>query len=367
MSNIDDIIRAKAKSESLRLPQGFEERNDILITELAAHPKTPKKLLRIPLYYKSTAAAILIVLLLAGVSAAAYSLSGGGFFKQFFADKANNAAGKNYRHMNTEQLDNMASSTVGTVVDTDEITIDVMGVIISGNTAEIMLKVTANQLDTVLYDTGIKPLKNYRFNDDLGGSLFSNFEIVSSRYYYSDEDKSLAPNQFKILYTLIGTDNFKQEQYSIELRKFGYFTLGNGTGTVFKSLYDDCWQFKVAFDSQTDSSKSILINKEITAGSYSFILNKVNITPLVCTISLKYNQTDGYINKNSDKIYQDFAKESKDCSLTLKDGTILGSEQFEMNPSGGAEGYTLILTFNVPVTVSDISSMSIFGVKFALD
>jgi len=364
MDNIDDIIRAKAKSESLLLPQGFEDRNDILITRLAAHSKTPK---RITLYYKSTAAAILIVLLLAGVSAAAYTLSGGGFFKQFFADKANNDAGKNYSHMNTEQLDNMASSTVGKVVNTDKISIDVMGVIISGNTAEIMLKVTANQLDTVLYDTGIAPLKNYRFNDDTSGSLFSNFEIVSTRYYYSDEDKSLAPNQFKILYTLIGTDNFKQDHYSIELIKFGYFTFGNGTGTVFKSLYDDCWQFKIAFDSQTDSSKSILINNEITAGRYSFILSKVNITPLACTISLKCNQTDEYINKNFNNICKDFENGTKDCSLTLKDGTILGSEQFETNSSGGAEGFTLILTFNVPVTVSDISSMNIFGVNYALD
>lgn len=326
------------------------------------------KNIKIPVFhFKLSAAAILIVLLLAGVCSAAYTLSGGDFFKQFFVDKANNDVGIDYSHMNTEQLNNMASSTVGTVVDTDEITINVIGVISSGNTAEIMLKVTAKQLDTVLHDTGIEPLKNYRFNNDLGGSLFRNFETVSTRYYYSDEDKSLAPNQFKILYTLIGTDNFKKDQYSIELRKFGYFTLGDGAGTHFKSIYDDCWQFKVAFDSKTDSSKSILVNKQVTFAGYNFIFNSVNVTPLACTISLECNQDRKYLNEYLDEIFMAFTKGTDDCFITLADGITLRSDQFKKSVSGGEEGFTVVLTFNVPVTVNDIVSLSLFGTEYSLE
>ena len=161
--------------------------------------------------------------------------------------------------MNMEQLNGMASSTVGTVVDTDELTIDVMGVIVSGNTAEIMLRVTANQLDSVLYETGAETLENYRFHDDMLGSLFNDFEIGTIGYYYSDRDKSLAPNQFEILYTMIGSGDFKKGQYTIELKDFGYFDFSRED--QFRPLYLGSWQFNIAFDPGSDTSKSVFINQ----------------------------------------------------------------------------------------------------------
>lgn len=368
MNNFDDIIRAKAKSELIVLPEGFEERNDILIMELDAHSRTLKKNKKFPVFYfKSPAIAILIVLLLAGVCSAAYTLSGGDFFKQFFADKANSDAENDYSYMNTEQIDNMASSTVGTVVNTDELTIDVMGVIISGNTAEIMLKVTANKLDSVLYDTGIEPLNNYRFNDDTGGSLFKDFETASIRHYYSDEDESLAPNQFKILYTLIGKDTFEKGQYTIKLSDFGYFTSGDGAGTDFVSIYDKSWQFDIAFDPGSDTSKSVFVNKEITIGGYSFIFNSVNITPLACTIRLECNHDRKYFNEHLNKILKAFTEGTEYCSITLADGTILSSNQFEKRGFGGEEGFTVVLTFNAPVTVNDVVSLTLFGTEYSLE
>ena len=287
----------------------------------------------------------------------------GDFFKQFFVDKTNSSK---YRYLNTEQLDNMASSTVGTVVDTAEITVDIMGVVISGNTAKIMLKVTANQLASVLYDTGIKPLKNYRFNDDVSGSLFEDLGMASTRYYYSDEEESLAPNQFEILYTAIGKGTLGKEKYTIVLKNLGYFAIGDGPGTDFVPIYNGSWRFDIAFDPGSDTCKNVLIDQQVTAGNYNFVLNSVNITPLACTIHLQCNPEDEYLNDHLDEIYKAFLDGTEDCCLTLSNDVKLSNEQFERSNFGGEAGFTIMLTFNVPVTVEDVVSISLFGSEYSL-
>ena len=367
MDQFDDIIKAKAKMEPIVLPEGFEERNDNLIEGLDTRFAASKRTVRFPaIHIGSPAIAALIVIVLTGTAAAAvYTLSGGDFFKQFFADKANNDTKNDYSYMNTKQLNNMASSTVGRVVDTDELTVDVMGVIISGNTAEVMLRITANRLDSVLYETGIEPLENYRFHDDMSGSLFDNFGMGSTAYYYSDKDKSLAPNQFKILYTIIGSGDFEKGQYTIKLNDFGYFDFSRED--QFMPLYSGSWQFKVAFDPNTDTSETIFVDKGIMVGDYSFTLGSVNITPLACTIRLSCNENKAYLDKHIKEIFKTFSDGNKDCSLTLADGTTLRSGQFEANALGGAEGFTLILTFKGPITVDDVVSLSLFGTEYSLN
>lgn len=363
MAQFDDIIKAKAKMEPIVLPKGFEERNDNLIEGLDAHFAASKRALRFPIIHiGSPAIAVLIIIVLTCTAAAAYTLSGGDFFKQFFADKANIDTKNDYGYMNTEQLNDMASSTVGTVVDTDELTIDVMGVIVSGNTAEIMLRVTANRLNSVLYDTGIEPLQNYRFHDDTSGSLFDDLEMGSIGYYYNDKNKNLAPNQFEILYTMIGNGDFKKGQYTIKLYDFGYFDFNREN--QFMPLYNGSWQFNVAFDPNSDTSRNIFVDKEIMVSDYSFTLDSVNITPLACTLRLSCKEDEG---EHIKEIFKAFSDGSRDCSLTLSDGTTLNSGQFEANPSGGAEEFTLILAFNGPITVDDIVSLSLFGTEYSLN
>ncbi|NPV89742.1 MAG: hypothetical protein HPY50_03060 [Firmicutes bacterium] len=368
MNDFDDIIRAKAVSEPIALPDGFEERNDLLISRLGAHSDYTKKHPKFPVFhFKLTAAAILIVLLLAGVCAAAYIFSGGDFFKQFYSDKAKNDTKNDYSYMNTEQLNNMASSTVGTVVNTDDLAVDVMGVIVSGNTAEIMLRVTAKQLDSVLYNTGIEPLENYRFHDASSWMSMpgSNGYMWSIGYLYSDKVKSLAPNQFEILYTMHGSEDFKKSQYTIKLTDFGYFDFSRAD--QFVPLYSGTWQFDVDFDPSSDTGKSVFVDKEITVGGYSFTVDRINITPLACTVCLSCNGDKKYLNEHSMEMFKVFSDGSKDCSLTLVNGTKLSSGQFEASSSGGVEGFTLILTFNGPISVDDVVSLSLFGTEYSLD
>jgi hypothetical protein len=358
MDRIDEIIKAKAKMETIVLHEGFEERNDKLIKELGT--RSVRFISKWPVRF---AIAFSIIMLTGTAAAAAYTLSGGDFFKQFFADLANKDA-SNYSYMNTEQLEDMASSTVGTVVDTDELTIDVMGVIISGNTVEIVLRVTANQLDSVIYETGIEPLENYRFHDDMSGSLFEDLGVGSTGYRYSDKDKSLAPNQFKILYAIAGSGDFKKDQYTIKITDFGYFDFSRED--QFQPLYSGSWQFNIAIDPKADTSKSIIADKEIMVSDYSFTLASINITPLACTLRLSCNEDKANINKHIKEIYEAFSDRSQACSLTLADGTTLNNRQFEAIPFGGADGFTLTLKFKGPVTVDNVVSLSLFGTDYSL-
>ena len=368
MNNINDfdndfdiMLRKKAKSEPIILPNGFEERNNNLIKSLILNNNKPRYFKK---YYLKLVVATMILVFTMGsiVVVAAQYISGGEFFANFFNNIANNDINNSYKYMNTEQLNSLATSTIGTVIDTDEITVDVLGVIKSGNTASIMLKVTANQLDSVLYDNGIETLKNFRFNDNAIGSLPECTEQISYRFYYSDEDKSLESNQFKILYTFMGINNFDKKSYSLGFDKFGYFTKGNGNLTDFVSIYDNKWNFDISFDTESNSYKTILVNKSITINNFNITVDVININPLACTISFRPEEY-------SDLMYKKISGCVSDFKIILDDGKILDSSQFDYSSIGKSKEKELeaILKFIVPISVDDIDSIVLFDSKFNIN
>lgn len=358
--DFDIMLRKMAKSEPIIVPDGFEERSDTIIKNLASKDNKANKTIG-KSKWRFAFAMLLLFFSLGGIVATAQYISGGEFFKDYFNKIARNDTNNSYNYMNTEQLKGLESSTVGTVINSPEITIDVLGVIKSGNTVNVMLKITANQLDSVLYDNGIEPLKNYRFNDNFSNTLSEDAEQVSYRYYYNDEDKSLEPNQFKILYTFIGVKNLDKKNLSLELDKFGYFFLGKTSYVDFNTLYDDKWEFNVALDSVTDSYKQVYINKPIVYNNSKIILDLVNINPLSCTI--KFNPV-GY----SDKEYSDFVENVSNFKFILSNGQIIDSKQFEYTCGGNYKEarFDVIISFKVPVTVDDIKSIALYDKEFDL-
>ncbi|MDP4108854.1 MAG: hypothetical protein Q8878_02385 [Bacillota bacterium] len=315
-----------------------------------------------------SAAAVCIAVFLAGTCFAANTPSGRAYFKQYYIDKAKDDPKHDYSFMNTEQIGGMASSTVGTVLDSAALKIEVLGAIFSGNTAEIILRVTAKKLHSVLYDNGLSPqLPNFRFREDSDGSLFSNKERSSVGYCYSDKDKSLAANQFKIFYTVIGQDNFEKEQYSIELSNFGFFTCGDGTNTDFVTIYNGNWQVSIAADPALDESKNKIDSRGVTIGGYRFPLVNITVTPLACTIRFKCNSDNRYLKEHLHEIFKTFSDRIRDTSVTLSDGKVLSGGQLETsNSSGGVEYFTAVLTFFAPVKVENIVSIKLLGLEYSL-
>lgn len=370
VNDFDNMIKTKANSESILLPREFEERNDKLINELINSSNTPEGTTRLcGLRYKTVAFILIVCLLLGGVTVAAHGLTGGGFFTRFFEDKANKDVKTDYSYMNTEQLGDMASSTVGTVIDTEELTVDVLGLIVSGNTANLMMEVTANELDSVLYDNGFETLKNYRFNGE-STNQNNNIEFTSIRYFYNDEDKSLAPNQFKILFTFIASESFGEELYTMEFDKFGYFSSSaDKSVTDFVTIYDESWKFDFCFliDSNIDSRKMLFVNKPITIDDVDLIIESINITPLASTIRLKCNLYEGYSDEYYHNIYKKFSGGIDKITFRLADGFILDSVNFKSSGSGEMDTLEANLIFKVPITVEDVVSITLYGGEYSTE
>lgn len=157
----------------------------------------------------------------------------------------------------------------------------------------VMLRVTAKELESVLFDTGYETLMNYRFGSDIDGSLFEDMNQTSIRYYYSDDNPTLAKNQFEILYTIVNHHIFKADTYSIKLKDFGYY-VSNGTALVLKPLHKGNWEFQVELADGNEYSHTALIRQTVTTGRYNFIFEDIRITIMSCTSVFSYDSNDEY-------------------------------------------------------------------------
>lgn len=287
-------------------------------------------------------------------------VSGADAFRQYYLQKAAADAEHDYSHMYLEGLEDMTSETVGTVVDTEELTIEVRGAIISGCRAEVILRITANQLDSVLCDDGKSVPNNFRFGDETYSFMHKyNFDSLSYRYYYSDEDDSLAPNQFELHYW-IAQEPFDQDNYAIELTDFGCYSAGG-----FSPLYTGNWMVDISFVPVSDTSRTIDIGQEVTVGGHKFILENIRISPLACSVNLVCQEDEDYVKEHFGEILGVFSDESKNCALTLADGTELGSKQFS-NEYSTHDDFRFFITFFGPMAVDDIVSLSLYGTEFSI-
>ena len=283
--------------------------------------------------------------------------------------------------MNTDQLKDMESSTVGRVVDTPELSVDVLGVIVSGNSVDVALKVTANKLDTVLYDTGTEALNNYCFRyDTLAASLSCDsgtqpdvadgMILGEIRHLYCDTDKSLAPNQFIMKYSFMYHKPLEKKTYTVQLVQFGYRKLGkplegSGNDVEFIPLYDHTWSFDIAIDPKDDTSKTVSLGQHIDFGGYDFTLDSAYLTPLTFALQmgtdLNYDKNDG----RWQSVYDAFNKGMNDFSVNLKDGTKLGGS-YQGGTYQGPSWFGLNMTFDVPITVDDVVSITLNGTEIPL-
>lgn len=346
--------------ENIKAPKEWKER---LYAKTAERPESSVRCRRLPL----TATAVLVLAVIFATSALAVSLAGGDFFRQLFTNQAESAGGA-YDYMDVEQLSAIAGTTIGTVVDTDELKIEVMDVVSSGNMAMVMLRVTAKELQSVLFDTGYETLMNYRFGSESDGSLFKSMEQTSIRYYYSDEDPSLANNQLGILYTIINHDVFEAGTYSIMLNGFGHY-VSNGTALVLEPLYEGQWEFEVELTDGSEYSRTVLLRQPVTAGGCDFVLEDIRITPMSCTIVCSYDSEDDHPSAYRNA----FSHNMGNIGVTLADGTVLTEEDFSYGSMSGSDGaghpvpaFVINLTFDLPISAESVKEIYIFGETFSI-
>ncbi|MDF2540831.1 MAG: hypothetical protein K0S47_549 [Herbinix sp.] len=317
------------------------------------------------------ALACLIIILAGGVTVFANTMTGGDFFHMFYT-KENSQNAEDQVYMGLEEYKEISSSTIGIVVDTNEIAIEVLGAVATGNVASVMLRVTAKELDTVLLNNGVLPQGNYCFNDNTGGSLFEDYENASYRYYYSLEEVDLQPNQFDILYTVARKETITGNQFTIELNKFGYFSKEKG----FDVLYDNHWNVVISFDSIADYTKSFNYNKEVILDNHSFTMKQIAITPFSCSIEL-----EGILPEDSDigNIVSQLDELNDKLTLYFNEDTILDNNAFSHSALGGRADKNGVLSeegmvychsyimFDKPVLVEKITAIVFHDEKFDMN
>lgn len=317
-----------------------------------------------------------------------------GYFRQYYTQKAETELTWDVSYMDLMQIDAMVSSTSGVVVDTEELTIEVLGAMFSGNTAEIALLVTANELESVWNDDEEKFFTNFKFADTTIGLAYRQLEeewcLLSHQYAYSEPatppsdtqstnyviDKTLAPNQFVLWYTIVADKLLELDTLSIPLQDFARFGRRGMSAGRAVPLYEGTWQVDIAVDPSHDNSKRIAVNREIQAGEYRFSIENIQLTPFTCVVHLTCLGDDAYIDENADAIFQTVIGAREDFTLHFADGTrhllgnqlSMGSCEDKYNRDGGSyhDEYQLDTVFDVPIAVEDITSITMFGQEFPL-
>ncbi|MEL7658195.1 MAG: hypothetical protein AAGU75_20060 [Bacillota bacterium] len=332
------------------------------------------------------AAVIVLTVILSG-AVLADTLAGGEFFTRLFQEKASYSA-NDYSYMDTDQLASI-SGTIGTVLDTNELKIELADNVCSGNTAMLLFRVTAKKMDSVLLYTGwdAAPLNNYRFDSE-DGDIFGKQCTSSTRYVYSDEDSSLKKNQFYIMYLIVNTDNtqfasrsFVDGGYTFRFNSFGYIPVSKGS---METLYEGPWEFTVKLNDGAGYSRIVQMDKSVSIDNLNVTFNEITVTPFALTLSCYCESV-----KESESLIVS-GKLSEDVSVTLKDGTILVPDTMTESSSDGTMTRTerdirvtimsgisdsgsstwrgtYVIGFNVPVAVGEVESVNIGNIVLSLD
>jgi hypothetical protein len=341
---------------NINTPMAWKERlnekiNENIPIKLSIYRKLPVALI----------AVIALAVLFAG-TALAYALTGGAFFSRLFEQKAETDPTA-YSYIDVSQLPEIAGTTSGMVVDTNELRIDVIDVVSSGNDAMIALRVTAKQLDSVLRYTGWDevPLNNYRF-DSAVDLQFRDTKSCSYEYIYSDEDRTLVDNQFYLVLTITSLDGIKSSTYNINLGTFGYYDRlsSAGSGVGITAVYQGPWTIEFNLSGDTTHSRTVFLNQNVDIDNYKYNIKNVYLSPFSSTIVIAY---DGEPDLSSQR-FKAVMDAASDLALYLKNGTLL--EQYDFSATTGGNDwpdstYLITLNFAVPVDVENIGILHIFG------
>lgn len=269
--------------------------------------------------------------------------------QRYYERRAASDTEHDYSRMSLESLDKMSIGT-GSAVDTDELRLELTGAVRCGESAEIVLRCTAKNLSTVLRD-GATP-KNYRFSDEtVPLTMSGSFDAVSFAYIFSDEDDTLAPNQFELHYWLVQYPSIP-DSITLTLTNFGYYD------GPFTPIIEGIWTVDVAFDAAENTARTANVQQTLTAGNVSFLLENVQISPFACTVLVSPQGERG-------DAYPVFVKGMQECTLTLTDGTVLDADAFHAEFSQ-KDDFRCFLTFFAPIAAEDIVSLTLFGSEIPL-
>lgn len=349
--------RQRARMEQMRRdPAGYYRRYTQVMADTAEAERrekteSPRHVRRHGKHILRYGTAAVIAALLGG-SALAYSLTGGQFFRQLFLKEAGDVSA----YMDTDQLLEMGGGNVGTVLETEEVRLELLDAVSSGNSAMIAIRVTAKPLTEFSLDG--ESCRNYGFlkiQDSFtsGDDAFSS----STRYLFRDDDSTLGNNECILLLSYTSREPIPDGAYSIALYDLGCLD-------TEEVLIPGQWQLSVDLNDADHYSHTIKPETAYRFGDYTYVLDSVAVTPL--SLTLKFSC-------ESDSLDCDEALWAQMDRLTiqLEDGTVLdGSQFYQSRTASGADGYwsmTVGVEFGAPLPANSIRSLGLGDQTVALD
>lgn len=305
-------------------------------------------------FLRFTAVAAAVALL--ATSAIAYTVTGGAFFREMFLRSGDGQPCAVY--MDADQLLELGSESVGIVVEDEELRLELVDAVCSGNTAMTAVRVTAKQLESFPQDVGDH--RNYGFlNVDDSISQGDEAFGTSWRYVFSDEDPTLAANECFLVLTITSRSEIPEGTYRILLSDFGWQTTDSET-----VLYPGSWELPVRLNGKDRASQTVELNAELPLNGYVYLLTEAVSTPLTLTMDFTCDSSD---LDCPDGLLSALA----DLKVELKDGTVLDSQNFTTlcTASGTGEQWkiTVGLEFSVPLPAGAVQCLSLGGQTLELD
>lgn len=271
--------------------------------------------------------------------------------RQYYERRSETDTAHDYSHMSLETLGAMDAGTLTNAVDTEELRIELTGAVHCGSMVELVLRVTAKKLDTVLFDGGTP--KNYRFGYEsfLLPPEVNRFDAVNVAYTYSDENGALAPNQFELHYWLLQYPG-APDTFTLTLKDLGVYS------PQFTPEYEESWTVEVTFTGASDAARTVEPKADLSIHGDAFVLESAEISPFLCIFQLSQGETGS-------ETYAEFLRDAKECTLTLTDGTVLDASFFHAEFSQ-QDDFRFFLEFFAPIDAASIASVTMFGTDIPL-
>lgn len=198
--------------------------------------------------------------------------------------------------------------------------------------------------------------------------MLNDYQEASYRYYYSADDEDLQPNQINILYTVIKNEVITGEEHTIRLERLGYYSQHG-----FIGLYNREWEFSIYFDTKTDFTKTIYLDKEILLDNKYIIINHMRITPFSYTIDISGGIAEdaeltnilGRLDELNDELTISFHNNVVLDHCAFSHGALVSRADNEGNINQeGIVYYHLTIMFDKPIIVNNVDAVYFNGEKY---
>ncbi|WP_369282686.1 hypothetical protein [Oscillibacter sp. GMB15532] len=292
---------------------------------------------------------------LLGGSALAYSLTGGVFITRVF-DFFGQELGLDADVADMSQLAKTDGAALGTILETDELRVELLDAVSGGYMSMTALRVTCKQLDTVLEKDENGDVLWQAMFGDTEGSITDNATVYGSSYQYTGEKLGLelASNQFCLIFNTNSTETIKAGIYTLELHNL----VKSSWDTEDTVLYTGDWTLNIPLEDGANYARTALVGETYSISGTEYLLERVQYSPL--SINLYFSSE----TPAEDRF--DFT----DYSVMLKDGRVLDGPWLFCGVGSGSDASgssaQVTLEFNAPLNVDQIASVQFCGYSLEL-